>query len=749
MRSLFLIAMTALCASPALAQDRSSVPTAQQLENVHAFAKLYGYVRYFHPSDEAAALDWDAFAVHGAARVRDARDAAHLRQVLLELFSPVAPTLRVTDREDSDERVSELFPADTTDLLVVAWQHVGLGSGRANTPYRSVRTHRETTLTGGSEQAILAQSFDASALRGAEVRFTGFGRAQNPDSRVQLWLRVDRAAGMGFFDNMYDRPVTSADWSGMEIRGTVDADAESIFVGALLYGTSAALDALTLERRTEDGWESVPLANAGFEEHATATGVPGWSFNAQGWNATSGESDAHDGERYLHVARAVTTIRGPLFAEYPRPGAVVRERIGTNLVAHVPIALWSRDGQTLGSSRPEALAALHAALANIEPARRGVNDEALRLADVIVLWNVFQHFYPYWDIVGADRDAMLTTALRQALAGDADTHMATLQWMVHEIEDGHGSVSNPLQPRPALLPFTVNWIQEQAVVVAVPDSLPLRPGDVILAVDGEAVADLVREGMQRYSGSEHWRRWTALTRLGSGSQAVVEVSYLRDDEIRSVSVERRRTMPVQEPRPAMIEELEPNVYYVDLGRAPMDSIQNHMSALAAAHGVIFDLRGYPSGNHEILRHLSDTPFQSARFLVPQITRPDGAEPVEYRDGRWNMAPAQPRIGGNVVFVTDERAISYAESVMGIVEHYRMGEIVGGATAGTNGNVNPIQLPSGHVVTWTGMRVVKHDGSRHHLIGIQPTVPVTRTIEGVRAGRDELLERALELVRGSM
>ena len=50
------------------------------------------------------------------------------------------------------------------------------------------------------------------------------------------------------------------------------------------------------------------------------------------------------------------------------------------------------------------------------------------------------------------------------------------------------------------------------------------------------------------------------------------------------------------------------------------------------------------------------------------------------------------------------------------------------------------------IFWTGMRVVKHDGSRHRLVGIQPTVPMTRTIPGVREGRDELLEKALEIAK---
>ena len=46
-----------------------------------------------------------------------------------------------------------------------------------------------------------------------------------------------------------------------------------------------------------------------------------------------------------------------------------------------------------------------------------------------------------------------------------------------------------------------------------------------------------------------------------------------------------------------------------------------------------------------------------------------------------------------------------------------------------------------------MKVLKHDGSRHHGVGIQPTVPVARTLQGVAAGRDELLEKAIAVVGG--
>jgi len=43
-----------------------------------------------------------------------------------------------------------------------------------------------------------------------------------------------------------------------------------------------------------------------------------------------------------------------------------------------------------------------------------------------------------------------------------------------------------------------------------------------------------------------------------------------------------------------------------------------------------------------------------------------------------------------------------------------------------------------------MKVLKHDGSQHHLVGIKPTLEVKCTVQGVRAGRDEVLEAAVQL-----
>jgi C-terminal processing protease CtpA/Prc len=145
-----------------------------------------------------------------------------------------------------------------------------------------------------------------------------------------------------------------------------------------------------------------------------------------------------------------------------------------------------------------------------------------------------------------------------------------------------------------------------------------------------------------------------------------------------------------------------------------------------------------------LNHLTQTPITSAQWHIPQVTVPGRQNMKFTRGGEWDLQPAQPYFTAKRAFLTDGSAISYAESVMGIVEHYKLAEIVGEPTAGTNGNVNPFSVPGGYTLIWTGMKVLKHDGSQHHGVGIKPTIPVSRTRAGVAAGRDEVLERALQL-----
>ena len=101
----------------------------------------------------------------------------------------------------------------------------------------------------------LMQKIDAQPFRGKRVRLRAAVRAavDGTGNQAQMWFRVDRppedgTPQMGVFDNMGDRPITSATWNHYEIVGDVDDDAEHIALGVMLLGQGQAwVDDVSLE----------------------------------------------------------------------------------------------------------------------------------------------------------------------------------------------------------------------------------------------------------------------------------------------------------------------------------------------------------------------------------------------------------------------------------------------------------------------------------------------------------------------
>lgn len=90
-------------------------------------------------------------------------------------------------------------------------------------------------------------------------------------------------------------------------------------------------------------------------------------------------------------------------------------------------------------------------------------------------------------------------------------------------------------------------------------------------------------------------------------------------------------------------------------------------------------------------------------------------------------------------------MSFEETVMEIVKNYHLGMIVGEPTCGTNGDIFLNMRPT-IAFGITSFRFRNHDGSQHHGIGVLPDVSVAPTVQGIREGKDEVLEKALQTLK---
>jgi hypothetical protein len=364
--------LTIWLSAAALLSASASGQARQELDNVAAFTRLYGVVRYFYPSDAASSVDWTRFAIHGVKRVRPVSDARQLEVVLMDLFSALGPGI------DIGTSLAAAPPPGSSSDRLIAWRYLGPGISPAGGrgPYRGKRTNRALVSAETIDGFVsVMQALPGESLRGKTIRLRAFARAATRDanSAAALWLRVDRPnQQMGFFDNMADRPIREPEWREYTIEGLVADDAIGVAFGVMASGAvTADFDRTELSMRETDGsWKGLPIDDAGFEGTGQG-GSAGWrrvgtSATAQ---MTRPADKSPEGQQFLRFSPAtVQQIAGTeLFPATPAEGSHVDVDLGSGLKARVRLALTDGEAITHASARPQ-LEGLTAALDGIRDA---------------------------------------------------------------------------------------------------------------------------------------------------------------------------------------------------------------------------------------------------------------------------------------------------------------------------------------------------------------------------------------------
>jgi len=195
--------------------------TDQGLTNLTALTRLIGYVRFFHPSDQAAGLtnaDWNALAMAGVERVEAAHDPRELAAALSALFAGIAPTVQVLPGPPS-AAPADALPAGGGAVRLLAWRHEGVDLHESFNPYTSRRVEVGRAPDGASAQ--VAQELDVERLRGHRVRLSAAVRFTDAAGSAALDLHASTLGGSGAAD--WSQPILQGGGRGGWQRVTIDA----------------------------------------------------------------------------------------------------------------------------------------------------------------------------------------------------------------------------------------------------------------------------------------------------------------------------------------------------------------------------------------------------------------------------------------------------------------------------------------------------------------------------------------------
>ncbi len=750
----------------AAAFSRAEVQSPSRPDNLQAkrlagLCKLWGTVKYFHPYLAYKPIDWDAALVQAVPKVKTASSAAEYRAALDLLLSflddPATRTVGPTPPQAPPGGVAaNTGPA--ADEPSIQWPKENIALISATDLRVFSDPAKAARLPDLIEQASKADTvvFDIRRRDGDETSIYFFNRAclqslpilfqgscPLPSSRHRMYSGYPTQTGGssgGYYSGfVYDQQAA------LKGRAKSDRKIELIFLTngrpngleSELSGLQAARIAVIIQE------EDLKAAETGASE-------PGGSMHfmtlADGISAS------------IRVTETVQPDGSVGFAPNATVPPADRSAAGRDPALALALDIATGRSQV---KRPETQAVLpNPPLPKENPyAEMTYPSEEYRLLSLFRFWNVINIFFPYKHLLDRPWEETLEEFIpRLQNARDALDYTLQVMELVTNIRDTHGFSGSPVFRKyigTQVPPVEVKWIQGQTVVTHVlnnPDgTLPeIRVGDVVLAVDGEDIAAR-RERLGRYfaASTPQALRWRVHQSLLAGEEKSQARIKFKDagGETREISLARTANFVRRERTTPVFGVLPEGFGYMDLARLTVPDVDKAFEAVKKTPAVIMDMRGYPKGTAwAIGPRLADRKLAVAQFRRPE---PHGVfidwpslcafDQTTEPDGPW-------RYTGKIVVLINEDAISQSEHTCLFLEAAADATFIGSPTNGANGDVTTTVLPGGITVNFTGHDVRHADGRQLQRVGILPHVPVEPTIEGIRAGRDEVLAKAVEFLR---
>ncbi|MEM6804861.1 MAG: S41 family peptidase [Bacteroidota bacterium] len=378
-------------------------------------------------------------------------------------------------------------------------------------------------------------------------------------------------------------------------------------------------------------------------------------------------------------------------------------------------------------------------------------DEGVKLLSLFRYWNIIEYFFPYKELMEEDWDKLLLEFIPKILAtqNELEYKLSFLE-LVCTIKDGHGGIHNDAILNKHFgqnqIPIEVKLIQDQAFVAALfMNDSPLKAGDVIVEIGGKPIPDLVKAKRPYIAASTQAGQNRILAEyILRTNQDMIEMKIKRGPKVLNLRLKTDLYNPlryVQKNIPSH-QELSADIAYIYPGSLKQEDIEAVLKTYKNKRSIILDYRSYPFANLQNILPNFLLAYPSYAFKGSRYSRDQLGEFHFTKSYKWGEAN-ESYYKGNFVILVNEYTQSQPEFEILIYSQAPKVSIIGSATAGTLGNWTPIYLPGNMLTSISGNGIYRYDESQVQRIGIIPDIYVERSIEGLKQGKDEVLEKAIE------
>lgn len=384
-------------------------------------------------------------------------------------------------------------------------------------------------------------------------------------------------------------------------------------------------------------------------------------------------------------------------------------------------------------------------------------DENQRLLALFRYWNYIEYFYPYKYLTDQDWDDVLKEMIPKFIDAKTklDFHLAMLELIV-KIDDSHaGLVTAVLDEMPYYnyLPAKIEMIEGEVMITEIIDSekssmADLQVGDIIKSINNKSAAQ-IHEANKKYiwGSNDAVKDRSIYHTLFMGMQSPVQATIERNGATQAASLSFYKYSDISyaktPPKPKWTTPGD-SIGYVNLGELTIGDVDPMMGELMNKTVIIFDVRNNPRGTYRALaKYLNPRDTTFAIYTKPDYSYPGKfAWQGEATCGEYN----EDYYKGKVIILVDENTQSHAEFTAMSLQTAPNVVTIGSQTAGTDGKVTKFPIISRFYTAMSGMGVYYPNQQEAQREGIAIDITVEPTIEGVRAGKDEILEKAMEVAK---
>jgi hypothetical protein len=728
----------------------SATQENQKIKNIEAFAKTYSQVRYFYPGDQAADFDWNTFIIYGTKMVARAESENQLFNILEYLYTPIIPHIYFGYNPQSKNYFDRFKKNKKAEL--VAWQHFGIGAYLPHKIYKCKRYNKdgEYLTEDGFYFGSIRKEIFPDKIKGKKfrLRVKMKVKGENPNSNGRLWIRIESNDSLLFFENMENLPAYLNSWQEYTIEGFIDTSATSINIGAGLFGFGQLLIDDLEFFILDDGyvWQKAPLKNSDFETESVDD-IPGFYwFEGEDNYSFEVVKDGYKSKKCLKIENQVSNFENEIIRFNIDKNYISKIELVDDIICQFPIVLESYKGKTEAPKDLYDLNMLIQQFESLTPSDFDIHNKNVQVANFIIIWSVISQSFPYQEDINADWEKWLVEGISGILKAETiEEYEQQIRIFLEKLKDGQAElIIYELGIEKGFLPFKLKWYKNQLFVSKTSDPSIVRVGDEVITINGKLLVEYISKNNQYFSGSDRFKKVKILNDLEKGKHGEkLKLGLIRENDVFEKEV-YYQDIDFSFDSDTLFE-IDSQIFYLDFSNPAFYDVEEIVSEIEDARGIIIDLSNNPQYGHQILGYLIKENDSSKNWMrVPEILYP-AYKNVNYRNYGWELSSITPKINGKVVFLVDASTHGYGESILGFVENYNLGIIVGQTTAGINGNINRIPLFGNYEVTFTGMKVVKHNGEKLFNKGFEPDVFVEIS-DPALSNEDIILKKALYLIK---